>query len=60
MNPTVATILKALLAIAALFAVPIQTWIEGHAAVGGIVGFLAALLALFLKPPALKGKENDL
>lgn len=54
------TLLKAVLAVAALVAVPVATYLQGHEALNGVLGFVAALLALFLPPPARKPPDIDL
>lgn len=54
-------IFKIVLTLAALVAVPVATWIQGHEAVNGVVGFLSALLALFMpQPKALGNKDVEL
>jgi hypothetical protein len=57
-------VFKVVLTLAALAAVPVATWIQGHEAANAIVGFVAALLALFLPQPtkklAAKKPEVDL
>ena len=51
-----ATILKVALTIAALFAAPIASYAAGHPVLYQVVEFVGALVALFLKPPALPPK----
>jgi hypothetical protein len=48
------TALKAILALAALVAIPVQTWLTNQPAVEGVLGFVAALVALFIKSPLSK------
>jgi hypothetical protein len=52
-------ILKVVLTLAALAAVPLATWIQGHEVANAIVGFVAALVALVMpQPRAIAGKAK--
>lgn len=46
-----ASILKLILTLAALVAVPVATWTAGHPVVYSVLEFVASLLALFLRSP---------
>lgn len=46
-----ASILKLVLTLAALVAVPVATWTAGHPVVYSVLEFVASLLALFLRSP---------
>ncbi len=52
---TLAAILKFVLTIAALFAVPVGTWVAGHEVVYAVLSFLSSLLALFIRSPLTAG-----
>ena len=47
-------VLKLVLALAALVAMPVYTWLQGHEVPNALLGFLAALIALFMNPPGAK------
>ena len=54
-----ATITKVVLTVAALFAAPVASYLAGHPVVYQVVEFVGALVALFMKPPALPAKSAE-
>lgn len=53
-----ASILKLILTLAALVAVPVATWTAGHPVVYSVLEFVASLLALFLRSPLAPAPEQ--
>jgi hypothetical protein len=50
-------IFKIVLTLAALGAVPVATWIQGHEIANAVLGFVAALVALLMPQPQLGEKQ---